>query len=57
MENINKDNLPESFASYEDAGKFWDTHDSTDYEEHLIFVHENEIELDQDLLNKIDPLP
>ena len=26
-----RDPLPEHFASYEEAGAFWDTHDSTDY--------------------------
>jgi len=33
MKNTNekKDRLPEEFSSYEEAGKFWDTHDSTDY--------------------------
>ena len=25
------DPLPEEFASYEEAGEFWDTHDTTDY--------------------------
>ncbi|BAZ14261.1 hypothetical protein NIES4071_61010 [Calothrix sp. NIES-4071] len=23
--------IPEEFASYEEAGEFWDTHDTTDY--------------------------
>ena len=27
--------LPEHFASLEDAGAFWDTHDSADYEEYI----------------------
>jgi predicted HicB family RNase H-like nuclease len=25
------DPIPEEFASYEEAAKFWDTHDTTDY--------------------------
>ena len=42
-----KDNLPDSFSSYEEAGEFWDNHDSMDYIEHLIPVYE--IEIDGDL--------
>lgn len=26
-----KDEIPEEFPSADEAGKFWDTHDSTDY--------------------------
>jgi len=29
------DPLPDEFASAEEAGEFWDTHDLTDYEEYL----------------------
>jgi hypothetical protein len=29
------DPLPDSFATDEEAGEFWDTHSLTDYEEHL----------------------
>jgi hypothetical protein len=36
--NTPKDKLPETFTSYEEAGDFWDTHDSTDYLEYLIPV-------------------
>jgi hypothetical protein len=25
------DPIPDKFASYEEAGEFWDTHDTTDY--------------------------
>jgi hypothetical protein len=25
------DPIPEEFSSYEEAAKFWDTHDTTDY--------------------------
>ena len=36
MQDTNKvDPIPKSFASYEEAGEFWDTHDSMDYEQHL----------------------
>jgi hypothetical protein len=30
-----RDPLPEEFGSLEEAGEFWDTHDSTDYEEYM----------------------
>ena len=33
------DPLPERFNSLEEAGEFWDTHDTTDYEEYMIPVH------------------
>jgi hypothetical protein len=33
-----KDPLPDEFPSYEEAGKFWDVHDSTDYLEHMTLV-------------------
>ena len=32
------DPLPDHFNSSEEAGEFWDTHDSTDYEEYMIPV-------------------
>lgn len=37
MENKNKskDPLPDSFATEEEAGAFWDTHSTMDYAEHL----------------------
>ena len=40
MPNKNKiiDPLPESFASEEEAGEFWDTHSSEDYAEHFVPV-------------------
>ena len=34
-EERNNDPLPDSFATAEEAGEFWDTHSLTDYEEHL----------------------
>lgn len=30
-----KDTLPDSFATDEEAGEFWDTHSTTDYIEYL----------------------
>lgn len=27
------DPIPEEFASYEEAAEFWDTHDTTDYQD------------------------
>ena len=37
MENKNKiiDPLPDSFATEEEAGDFWDTHSTSDYAEYL----------------------
>ncbi len=37
MGNKNKiiDPLPDSFATEEEAGEFWDTHSTTDYAEYL----------------------
>lgn len=37
MNNIHKprDPLPEMFGSEEEAGEFWDTHSTADYEEYL----------------------
>lgn len=57
-----KDKLPETFSSYEEAGEFWDTHDSTDYLEHLIPVEADvelkrrhfEIEVDEDVIKALD---
>lgn len=37
------DPLPEEFASLEEAAEFWDTHDTTDYEE---FMRDVEFEVD-----------
>ena len=33
-----RDPLPEHFSSLEEAAEFWDTHDSTDYEEYMTDV-------------------
>ncbi len=34
-----RDPLPEQFQSLEDAGEFWDTHSSADYEEYMREEH------------------
>ncbi len=55
------DALPETFSSYEEAGEFWDTHDSTDYLEYLIPVDVDvelmrrhyEIELEEDVMEAL----
>lgn len=33
-----RDEIPEEFSSYEEAGEFWDSHDSTDYLDQMIPV-------------------
>lgn len=40
MGNKNKiiDPLPDSFASEEEAGEFWDTHSTEDYAEYFVTV-------------------
>ena len=51
------DPIPEEFADYEEAGEFWDTHDTTDYPDNfqavdtiVEFRHRYyEIEIDDDL--------
>ena len=61
MTNKNKsiDPIPENFSGYEEAAEFWDSHDTTDYLDHLqpIEVVESElryrhyeIEVDEDLI-------
>ncbi|MGH9842541.1 MAG: CopG family antitoxin [Blastocatellia bacterium] len=34
-----RDPLPEEFKSLEEAGEFWDTHSSADYEDYMQEVH------------------
>ncbi len=34
-QKFQRDELPDEFASLEEAGEFWDTHSITDYEEFL----------------------
>lgn len=53
-----KDEIPESFSSYEKAGEFWDSHDSTHYLEDMTPVEVDarleqrhfEIEVDEDII-------
>jgi hypothetical protein len=42
----NRDPLPETFSTEEEAGEFWDTHSTMDYEEYLE-PSEDEIEIKQ----------
>jgi hypothetical protein len=50
--------IPDEFASYEEAGKFWDTHDTTDYLEDFVDVDVDvqlkgrrfEIDIDEDVM-------
>ncbi len=57
-ERKRRDEIPEEFSSYEDAGQFWDTHDSTDYLDKMIPVTVDarlekrhfEVEIDKDLV-------
>jgi len=57
-----KDEIPESFPSYEAAGEFWDSHDSTDYLEHMTPVEVDarfeqrrfEIEVDEDIITALE---
>jgi len=52
------DPIPDNFASYEEAAKFWDTHDTTDYADSFetVPVHADlkrrhfEVEVDEDLI-------
>ena len=41
--NKKRDPLPDEFQSLEEAGEFWDTHSSSDYEE---FMREAHFEVD-----------
>ena len=38
MISTKRDELPEEFASLREAGEFWDTHDSGDYEDAMTEV-------------------
>ena len=53
--------IPEEFATYEEAAKFWDTHDTTDYPEAFQTVElqaelrqrHYEIEIDEDIIKVV----
>ena len=57
-----KDQLPEEFSSYEEAGKFWDVHDSTDYLEYMTPVEVDvrlesrhfEIDVDEEVVKALE---
>ena len=59
--NLNIDPIPEQFDSYEQAGEFWDNHDTTDYLEDFTTVDINsnlqqkhyDIEIDLDLIKHL----
>lgn len=54
-----RDPLPEHFSSLEEAGEFWDTHDSGDYEEYFedvecVFdIQKRTISVDSALYNEV----
>ncbi len=60
--NKKKDQLPDEFSSYEEAGKFWDIHDSTDYLEHMTPVEVDahldrrhfEIDVDEEVIRALE---
>lgn len=56
------DQIPNEFASYEEAAKFWDTHDTTDpYSFETVPVQADlkrrhfEVEVDEDLIKVLAP--
>jgi len=58
------DALPEEFASYDEAAEFWDTHDTTDYQDSFepIAVQSQlkrrryEVEIDEELMAALTEL-
>lgn len=61
MTNKRFDPIPEEFSSYEEAADFWDSHDTTDYQDnfkdvevHAEFKHRHfEVEVDEDVMNAL----
>jgi hypothetical protein len=61
MNENRPDPIPEEFESYDEAGKFWDSHDTTDYPDtfHTVKVVSElkgrhfEIEIEEDLIQKL----
>ena len=59
--NKTKDILPDSFATEEEAGAFWDTHSATDYIEHFAPVDDKieiknrvfEVQIAEDIFQKL----
>jgi len=58
---MEREEIPEEFSSYEEAGEFWDTHDSTDYLDQMTPVSMDarlearrfEIEVDEDIVMQL----
>ena len=56
-----REKIPEEFSSYEEAGEFWDSHDSTDYLDQMTPVSMDarlegrrfEIEVDEDIVTQL----
>jgi vacuolar-type H+-ATPase subunit C/Vma6 len=61
IKNKTKDPLPDSFASEEEAGEFWDTHSATDYIEYFEPVNDKieitnrvfEVQIAEDVFQKL----
>ncbi|MBI3959922.1 MAG: hypothetical protein HY328_14010 [Chloroflexi bacterium] len=47
-----RDPIPESFASLEEAGEFWDTHSTDDYEDMI-----QELDVDFDIQRRVYLVP
>jgi len=60
-DKVEREEIPEEFSSYEEAGEFWDSHDSTDYLDQMTPVRMNarlevrrfEIEVDEDIVMQL----
>lgn len=58
---VEREEIPEEFSSYEEAGEFWDNHDSTDYLDQMTPVRMDarlearrfEIEVDEDIVMQL----
>jgi hypothetical protein len=56
------DTIPYEFSSYEEAGKFWDTHDTTDYLDEFFDTEVDvqlqgrkfEIDIDEDVMELLN---
>jgi hypothetical protein len=60
-DKVKREEIPEEFSSYEEAGEFWDSHDSTDYLDQMTPVSMDarlearrfEIEVDEDIVMQL----
>jgi len=58
---VEREEIPDEFSSYEEAGEFWDSHDSTDYLDQMTPVRMDarlearrfEIEVDEDIVMQL----